>query len=197
MYTGLSLLGDDITHIQLYSTTYHVWMDTPLDFKHTLTTNCAILLRRKGVTGIDEQDQINRFVNPHPRRFRHDMPTERRAIREMLKDLKENEDSNSEVEIVNTPRPLKRRRIKQEPISPPRQRPQLSITIPTTPTILPSSDIIEIPDSPQSSTSFSPFPLLSPISTPTSSLHSPSPTLPRWPQGPAICLLSHRCVKEP
>ena len=191
-YTGLSLLGDNITHIQLYSTTYHVWMDTPLDFKHSLMTNCTILLRRKGVTGIDEQDQINRFVNPHPPcRFRHDMPTERSAIREMLKGLKGKgnsgpiplvEDSNSEVEIVNTPRPLKHRRIKQEPISPPR-RPQLSITIPTTPTILPSSEIIEIPDSPQSPTSFSPFPLLSPISTPTSSLHSPSPTLPRWPQG--------------
>jgi hypothetical protein len=199
MYTGLPSLGDDITHIQLYSTTYHVWMDTPLDFKHSLTTNCTILLRRKGVTGIDEQDQINRFVDPHsPRRFRHNMPTERSAIREMLKDLKGKgksvdiplmEDSNSDIEIVNTPRPLKRRRIKQpeEPVSPPLQRPQLSITIPTTPTILPSSEIIEIPDSPQSPTSFSPFPLLSPISTPTSSLHSPSPTLPRrdprWPQG--------------
>ena len=196
MYTGLPSLGDNITHIQLYSTTYHVWMDTPLDFKHSLTTNCAILLRRKGVTGIDEQDQINRFVNPHSlRRFRHDMPTERSAIREMLKDLKGKgksvdipvmDGSNSDIEIVNTPRPLKRRRIKQEPISPPLQRPQISITIPTTPTILSSSEIIEIFDSPQSPTSFSPFPLLSPISpisTPTSSLHSPSPTLPRWPQG--------------
>ena len=197
-YTGLSLLGDNITHIQLYSTTYHVWVDTPLDFKHSLTTNCAILLRRKGVTGIDEQDQINRFVSPHsPRRFRHDMPAERSAIREMLKDLKWKgkgvdiplmEGSNSDIEIFNTPRPLKRRRItgKQEPISSPLQRPQLSITIPTTPTILPSSEIIEIPDSPQSPTSFSPFSLLSPISTPTSSLHFPSPTqatLPRWPQG--------------
>ena len=197
-YTGLSSLGDNITHIQLYSTTYHVWVDTPLDFKHSLTTNCAILLRRKGVTGIDEQDQINRFVSPHsPRRFRHDMPAERSAIHEMLKDLKWKgkgvdmplmEGSNSDIEIFNTPRPLKRRRItgKQEPISSPLQRPQLSITIPTTPIILPSSEIIEIPDSPQSPTSFSPFPLLSPISTPTSSLHLPSPTqatLPRWPQG--------------
>ena len=64
-------------------------MDTPLNFNHSLTTNCALLLRRKGVTGIDEQDQINRFVNPHsPRRFRHDMPMERSAIREMLKDRK-------------------------------------------------------------------------------------------------------------
>ena len=195
-YTGLSSLGDDITHIQLYSTTYHVWMDTPLEFKHSLTTNCTIFLRRKGVTGIDEQNQINRFVGPHsPRRFRHDMPTERSAIREMLKDLKGKgksvdiplmEDSNSDIEVVNTPRPLKRRRIKQEPVRTPlQQRPQLSITIPTTPTILSSSsEIIEIlHDSPQSPTSFSPFPLLSPISTPTSSLHSPSPTLPRWPQG--------------
>ena len=195
-YTGLPSLGDNINHIQLYSTTYHVWMDTPLDFKHSLTTNCAILLRRKGVTGIDEQDQINRFVNPHsPRRFRHDMPAERSAIREMLKDQKGKgksvdiplmEGSNSnDIEIVNTPRPLKRRRItvKQEPISSPFQRPQISITIPTTPTVLPSSEIIEIPDSPQSPTSFSPFPLFSPISTPTSSLDLPSPTLPRWPQG--------------
>ena len=47
------------------------------------------LLHQKGVTGIDEQDQINRFVSPHsPRRFRHDMPAERSAIHEMLKDLK-------------------------------------------------------------------------------------------------------------
>ena len=89
MYTGLPSLGYNITDIQLYSKTYHVWMDTPLDFKHSLTTNCAILLCRKGVTGIDEQDQINCFVNPHsPRRFHHDMPTECGAIREMLKDLK-------------------------------------------------------------------------------------------------------------
>jgi hypothetical protein len=192
MYIGLSSLGDDITHIQLYSTTYHVWMDTPLNFKHSLTTNCAILLRRKGVTGTDEQDQINRFVNPHPPRcFRHGMPTEHSTIREMLKDLKGKEkgvaiplveDSNSEVEIINTPKPLKRRHINQELITPSRQCPQLSITIPTTPTIHPS-EIIDISESPQSPTSFSPFPLLSPILTPMSSLHSPSPTLPRWPQG--------------
>ena len=44
-YTGFSSLGDDITHIQLYLTAYYVWMDTPLDFKHSLTTNCTILLR--------------------------------------------------------------------------------------------------------------------------------------------------------
>lgn len=103
-FSGLDLLGSSLTSVQLFSPVYHVWMSVPLDFMHSLTTNCAILLRRPGVSGIDEQRLIDLFVPVSHRLFRSNMPHERSTIRQALKDVKQKgklrEDSDSDTELA-------------------------------------------------------------------------------------------------
>ncbi|KAF8958476.1 hypothetical protein BDZ97DRAFT_1841616 [Flammula alnicola] len=85
------------------------------------------------------------------------------------------ENTDSDAEFIDMPTsPRKRRRINQ--MAPSCQRPQLSIVIPTSPSV------IDLSDSPSSIPSFSPFPSLSPLLSPSSSVASPSPKTPRWPQ---------------
>jgi hypothetical protein len=113
-------------------------MSIPLDFTHSLTTNCAILLRRTGVSGIDEQRLIDLFVPVSHRLFRSNMPLERSAIREALKTVKQKErahnDSDSDTELlsITSSPPRKRPCIRSVPMTPTRPHQPLRITIPDT-----------------------------------------------------------------
>ena len=104
-YTQLGDLGFDITSVQLYSVPHRIWVDIALNHTHHLTTDCAVFIRRKGVRGIDEQDQIDRFIQPPARRFRQDFSDERSALQHLNKQKGRAVDtpSDSEVEIIEWP----------------------------------------------------------------------------------------------
>ncbi|KDR69914.1 hypothetical protein GALMADRAFT_214722 [Galerina marginata CBS 339.88] len=157
-FSGLPFLGSNIKEIQLYSTEYRVWMMIPMSYVHPLTTNCAIMLRRQGVAGVDEQKHIDLFFPALPRRFRTNQTQEHSVIRSQLKARKAKarpppSDSDSDVEVVDTlsPPPPKCPRIKEELVTPARLRPHLNVSIPLTPTF------IDLTESPNLSMSPSPF----------------------------------------
>ena len=85
--TSLSQLSplNDLKSIQLYSPTLRIWVNIQLPYTHSLTTDCGILLRRKGICGIDEQEQIVRFHDKlHPRRFRQGLKEERAVLKQLV-----------------------------------------------------------------------------------------------------------------
>lgn len=103
-FSLMHLLGEDLTSIQLFSPAYRVWMTIPLNFVHSLSTNCTVMLRRTGVIGIDEQRIIDLFVPVSPRLFRSNMTSERSYIRNSLKGNKQKarprfDDGDSDAEL--------------------------------------------------------------------------------------------------
>lgn len=182
----LASLGDEILAVQLYVKAHCVWVDIGLNHTHTLTTNCTVLIRRKGVCGIDEQEQLDRFLEPKSvRRFRQGMADERTALRRLekgkLKESAARVDNDSDIEFVEGPTVSKRRRIKVEPNSSPSPCP-IILTEPGT-----SSMPIYIADSPfsTSATRASSFPIPSPLSSPARTPFSSRtpPLSSRWPAG--------------
>jgi hypothetical protein len=82
----LNSLGQDLHEIDIYSQKYCVWMQVNLGYTHTLTPESHIFMRRRNVTCLDEQVQIDRFLNPpHPLHFHDNLPAERKAVRAALK----------------------------------------------------------------------------------------------------------------
>ncbi|KAF8075909.1 hypothetical protein FPV67DRAFT_1664229 [Lyophyllum atratum] len=117
----LQSLGTDITSIESYSETFNIWMQVSLDYTHVLTKDRVILLRRLGVTSVDEDEQIRRFLSPPTvQHLRYNLPAERAAVRDGYKKLKSSkvivmDESDSEVEFVKTPAQAKKRRMKADP----------------------------------------------------------------------------------
>jgi len=96
-------MGADITSIQTYSVNHHIWVDVSLNHTHHLTTDCAVLIKRKGIHGVDEHEQIDRFVSPPIRRFRQGFSDERAILRQKLKNrprlVVDCQDQDSDIEI--------------------------------------------------------------------------------------------------
>ena len=113
--TQLDSPGTDLTAIQLYSAIHHIWVDVALNHTHHLTTDCAVLIRRKGARGIDEHEQIERFVPPPTRRFRQGFTAERTVLRQKTKGKGrvgvDGQNQDSDIEILDEPSssPMKRR----------------------------------------------------------------------------------------
>jgi hypothetical protein len=83
----LTSLGQDICDIDIYSQKYCVWIQVNLSYTHMLTPESHVFMRRRDVTCLDEQAQIDRFLNPlRPLHFRNNLPAERKAVRAALKD---------------------------------------------------------------------------------------------------------------
>ena len=174
---------DDLKFIQLYSPTLRIWVNIQLPYTHLLTTDCGILLRRKGIRGIDEQEQIARFHDKlPPRRFRQGLKEERAILKRLVMEKRKAEalvDSDSEVEIVAGPSQPKRQHVTDATFTP---------TLPSSPPSLTPynsphhSQAYEFLVSP--SPSPSPFPSISPLSTPASVTKPSSPPIrPSWPIG--------------
>ena len=105
---------------QLCSVPHRIWVDITLTHMHHLTTDCAILTWRRGVRGTDEQDQIGRSIQPPPRRFRQAFSDERSVLLGLYKKKGRVQDplSDSEVEVVEEPSTVKRRRIDDPAVRP-------------------------------------------------------------------------------
>lgn len=120
-FSLMHLLGEDLTSIQLFSPAYRVWMTIPLNFVHSLSTNCTVMLRRTGVIGIDEQRIIDLFVPVSPRLFRSNMTTERSYIRNSLKGNKHKarphcDDGDSDAELQSDSLDAGRKRPRLDPL---------------------------------------------------------------------------------
>lgn len=173
--TSLSQLSplNDLKSIQLYSPTLRIWVNIQLPYTHSLTTDCGILLRRKGICGIDEQEQIVRFHDKlHPRRFRQGLKEERAVLKQLVMEKRKAEalvGSDSEVEVIAGPSQIKRQHVVD------------AAFIPTHPLSSPTPSHPPAFEFLSSESPLSPFPF--PLSTPSSpSTWSPSPS-PSWPIG--------------
>ena len=107
-YTELASLTDKMVPLQLYSSAHCIWVDIELNHTHSLTTNCAVLMWRKGVHCIDQQDQLDRFVETKSvRRFRQGMADERAALRRLEKGKSKvspaSVDIDSDIEVTDGP----------------------------------------------------------------------------------------------
>jgi len=174
-YTELPSLTDKTATVQLYSSVHRIWVNIELNHTHSLTTNCAVLMRRKGVLCVDEQAQLDRFIEPKSvRQFRQGMADERAALRRLekgkFKVSPRSVDIDSDIEVTDGPIASKRRRIAVEPDGSP--LPRLVI----------SSDFIDISDSPAPTPATRPssFPDLLPLSSPVCTPSRSQPSS-RWP----------------
>jgi hypothetical protein len=126
-------LGSDLTEVDVYSQKAHIWMQVALNFTHTLTPDCYVLMRRRHTICKDEHKHIQAFVTPQdaPRHLRYDLTAERKLLRSEYRSLNEqpDDDDDDEVQIVTASSPIKRRT--RAPRNIRSQRPRLSITIPT------------------------------------------------------------------
>jgi hypothetical protein len=185
-YPELASLGDEILACQLYVTAHRVWVDIGLNYTHTLTTNCAVLVRHKGVCGIDEQEQLDRFLElKSVRRFRQGMADERAALRRLEKGKSKESpalaDTDSDIEFIEGPPVSKRRRIKVEPDSSPSPCPIILMKPGTSSVPIYIADsLFSTPTTCAASFHIS-SPLSSPARTPSSSRTPPLSS--RWPAG--------------
>ncbi|KAJ7069022.1 hypothetical protein B0H15DRAFT_807275 [Mycena belliarum] len=178
----LASLGETLTRIEHYTTTFRTWIQVPLDFVHELTTDCVVLLRRHGVRGVDEASTIERFFpQAEPSHIRYGLSQERAAVRKTYKASKTevfdiSSDSEDAVEIVK----VKRRKRIDSPARPSQRR---RISLDTTVVVN------RVSPSSSSSTLWTPYNLSTPDTTPppSTSLLSFSPSPPslsatqRWP----------------
>ena len=174
---------DNLKSIQLYSPTLQIWVNIQLPYTHSLTTDCGVLLRRKGIRGIDEQEQIARFHDKSPpQHFRQGLKEERAILKRLIMEKQKAEvlvDSDSEVEVIAGPSQPKKQHVADATFTP---------TCPSSPPFLtpsnPSHHSQAYEFTASLSLSPSPFPLISPLSTPTSvTTPSPPPIRPSWPIG--------------
>ncbi|KAJ7908433.1 hypothetical protein B0H13DRAFT_2497087 [Mycena leptocephala] len=134
-------LGSDLAVDQLdtFLSRQRVWMGITIDYIHTVSTDCALILRPRGMYGPQDDDTIERFLpESSPPHLRHNLPAERRAVRTKLKTLKgkakvkiftSDSESEGEVEITAVSIMGKRRVEDEDSPGPPRphQRPRLMI----------------------------------------------------------------------
>ncbi|KAF7366954.1 hypothetical protein MSAN_00954100 [Mycena sanguinolenta] len=96
----LSLLGTDLAAVEYYNVRFCLWTRIDLSYTHILTSDTYLLLRRIGVSGLDEERLIDRFVHlPGPQHIRYNLTAEREAVRHKLK-ARQTQTTPDEVEIV-------------------------------------------------------------------------------------------------
>ncbi|KAJ7757760.1 hypothetical protein DFH07DRAFT_958635 [Mycena maculata] len=121
----------------------YTWVGVTVNYTHAMTTDCIIMLRRRGIRLSDkeERDLLDTFFTSRkPPHMCHNMKAECTALRNKyrekvkVKDVIIVDDSDSDVAIVSDGEVVvavgdsrKRKRIKTEPSSPPHQRPRLTI----------------------------------------------------------------------
>jgi hypothetical protein len=108
-----------------------LWTRVDLTFTHILTSNTYLLLRRIGVSGLDEDRLIDHFVHlPGPQHICYNVAVEQAAVHNKIKarETQGTDDNNIEVVKVNG--------IKIEPIDKPAQSP------------IADADVVEVMDRP-------------------------------------------------
>ncbi|KAF9554299.1 hypothetical protein CPC08DRAFT_821790 [Agrocybe pediades] len=187
MKASESAMSNTVTSIEMYSTKYRYWMTVSLGFAHQVTTDCILMIRRAGVTGVDEDDQIRRFFSSAEipsGRFRTNILAEKKSIRESLKNRNRGRkaiesDSDSDIEFVS-PSSQRKRRLSSPIASPTPKRVASGSAVGSLGTSS-LSNIITIPDTPPASM---PVPLfMHPSAAERAPSPSPSPTRRRWPHG--------------
>ncbi|KAJ6463106.1 hypothetical protein DFH09DRAFT_1295913 [Mycena vulgaris] len=198
--TGVfAVLLADVSVLDLYTPKYKTWITIGADFVHQVTTDCVIMLRKRGVRCIDEDKVIESFYpTTAPPHLRYNLPAERTAVRKEHTRRKatsataaglghkSDDESDEEIEVVHEVRKNKRalKEVEDASFLPPRQRPRLSIT----------TDVIVVDDdSPPPTTTSSVFSTASALAstssaatTPASSPHpasAPLAPLAPWPAG--------------
>lgn len=107
---------DDV-RLEQYSQIYHTFILVSVRHRFTLTTDCVIILRRKGVHMQNEAEIITHFVEPStPSHQRYELSQERRTVRQEYKAMKGpagpkravaislSSESDGEVEVVRVSR---------------------------------------------------------------------------------------------
>ncbi|KAJ7933542.1 hypothetical protein B0H13DRAFT_2306658 [Mycena leptocephala] len=95
------LLGTNLAAVEYYNVKFCLWTRIDISYTHILTPDTYLLLRRIGVSGLDEERLIDHFVNlPGSQHIRYDLTVERDAVRHKLKVRSTKANSEDEVEIV-------------------------------------------------------------------------------------------------
>ncbi|KAJ7798500.1 hypothetical protein B0H14DRAFT_3492478 [Mycena olivaceomarginata] len=177
----LGLLGTHLSAVEYYDVRFRLWTRVNLDYTHILTQNTYLLLRRVGVSGLDESKMIDHLVNlPGPQHIRYNLPAERNAVREKIKACRHkprhvSDDEGSELEVsevfIKSEQGLETTRLSLR-IPTERATDYICLDIDSAPSSLPST-------SSRSSRS------TTPSTTPTTPIESSSPIpIPRkWPSG--------------
>ncbi|KAJ7497861.1 hypothetical protein B0H11DRAFT_2189956 [Mycena galericulata] len=187
-------LGRDIYDLDRFSPDHGVWIGINANYVHEVSTDCVVILRRRGIRGLREDETIQTFFpsKGNPAHLRYNLTGERSALRAQYKQkgkqagkegtdryfVVSDSDSNTDVEVVADLREVstsRKRQLNQDPgSSPARRRPRLFIN--TSPLI--------ISDSPPSSSAPSSSALYpasrSVASTPAT---TPPPSAHVWPYG--------------
>ncbi|KAJ7766048.1 hypothetical protein B0H16DRAFT_1687100 [Mycena metata] len=80
--------GFPITQLDLYLHRQRTWMGIDHDYPHTVSTGAVMFLRRRGVHGPQDQATLDKFLpDTAPAHLRYNLPRERAAIRDALKDV--------------------------------------------------------------------------------------------------------------
>ncbi|KAJ7487332.1 hypothetical protein B0H11DRAFT_2012127 [Mycena galericulata] len=134
----LAGLDTDLHQLDMFLHRQRMWMGIDINHLHTVSTDCILILRPRGIRGPNDTKIISTFLPEEaPAHLRYNLPRERAAVRATLKErssTKEDNDSDSDVEIVTSVGLQKGK--KREPVRDcdseaaprPRQRPRLSIT---------------------------------------------------------------------
>ncbi|KAJ7755546.1 hypothetical protein B0H16DRAFT_1828888 [Mycena metata] len=102
--------GFPVTQLDLFLHRQRVWIGIDRDYPHTVSTGDVLILRRRGVHGPQDQTTIDKFLAPDaPAHLRYNLPRERAAIRNALKDVI-TVDSDSDVELPEVARQGKGRK---------------------------------------------------------------------------------------
>ncbi|KAJ7796097.1 hypothetical protein B0H14DRAFT_2620228 [Mycena olivaceomarginata] len=180
----LGLLSTHLSAVEYYDVRFRLWTRVNIDYTHILTQNTYLLLRRVGVSGLDESKMIDHLVNlPGPQHIRYNLPAERDTVCEKIKARRHkprhvSDDEGSELEVsevfiksepgLETTRPSLR-------ILTERATDYICLDIDSAPSSLPSAS------SRSSRSSRSTTPSTTPT-TPIESL-SPIPIPRKWPSG--------------
>jgi hypothetical protein len=108
--SALERLGTDT--LQFYDLEHKIWVEVPVSYPHTMTTDCYLLLRRPGVNCKDFNERLA-IATQTPTTSRVYMTKARQLVKRKLMENKrkkwashQSEDSEGEVEFMELPRKL-------------------------------------------------------------------------------------------
>ncbi|KAJ7509551.1 hypothetical protein B0H11DRAFT_1900966 [Mycena galericulata] len=124
----LDLLSSNLAAVEFYNIRFCLWTRVDLAYTHILTSDTYLLLRRIGVSGLDEDRLIDHFVHlPGPQHIRYNIAAERAAVRTKIKarqtQVTDDNSVDNDVEIVKV------NGIKIEPIDQARRAPIADVGI--------------------------------------------------------------------
>ncbi|KAJ7433952.1 hypothetical protein B0H11DRAFT_2208620 [Mycena galericulata] len=137
----------DIYDLDRFSPDHGVWIGINANYVHEVSTDCVVILRRRGIRGLREDETIQTFFpsKGNPAHLRYNLTGERSALRAQYKQkgkqagkegtdryfVVSDSDSNTDVEVVADLREVstsRKRQLNQDPgSSPARRRPRLFI----------------------------------------------------------------------